>query len=342
MKSHKIVQRIFLLIAAILIAFVIAELALRMMNYHPRFMEMDMFVEQDNELLPYTLKPKYSGKQIGKNVTIDSQGYRVIKTNSGDANNQFVNADSKTILILGDSVVFGFGLEDDETIASQLQALINEKGANYFVQNIGAPGYTSWNEYEALNQYLSHNLADIVVLFYVFNDITLDNNELVNMKRDQQNKYSPIKRTLYENIYFLSFMREWVVGLYNNTGPQSDSPGAVVEQLNNTYLNQKALDYSMEAIAKIKSVCDQNNIELLVAIPRFHMWYYSYPEFSKNFEYELLTRFNNLGVNAFIAKSHVDSLSVEGINVFRNDSHPSPQAVRYMVNDVYEQIENER
>lgn len=342
MTNRTSMSKILIVVLAFIVAFLIIEFALRIMDYHPRFMEMNMFVEEENELLPYKLKPNYTGYQIGKEVAIDSEGNRVIKPSPNKPSGEFINADSKTILILGDSVVFGFGLQDDKTIASQFQTLINQADSNYVVKNIAAPGYTSWNEYEALNQYLVNHEVDIVVLFYVFNDITLDNHALITMKRDQEMKYSSVKKALYKNIYLLSLIKDMGASLdsNSNTGNKSNAQEPIVDQLYRTYLNQEALDYSIEAISKIKSLCEQNNIELIVAIPRFHMWYYNYPEFSKDFETEILSKLNNIGVSAFVAKSHIDNLSIEEINVFRNDYHPSPLAVKYLVSDIYNQIEN--
>lgn len=328
--------KIGITIAAVFIALLIVEILLHLTNYHPRFMEMEMFVEEDNALLPYTLKPNYEGYQVGKFVKLDNEGNRIIPSE------RISSISEQTILILGDSVVFGFGLQNEETIASQLQRLINRNNSKYTVKNIGAPGYTTWNEYEALKKYLNDHKVDIVVLFYVFNDVTMDNNALISMRKDQTNKFSPIKRTLYRNIYSLSLIKEIFARINSDPAMKEDSGSDndnVVDQLYSAYLNQEALDYSMDAISKIKYLCDKNGIVLIVAIPRFHMWYYNYPEFSKDFESEVIRKLNEIGVDGYIAKSHVDNLSVDEINVYTNDHHPSALAVEYIVNEIYQQIE---
>jgi hypothetical protein len=180
--------------------------------------------------------------------------------------NGLEHRDTKTIVVLGDSVVFGFGLEDDETIASQLQVLINQKGLPYSIKNIAAPGYSSWNEYEALNQYLNKNKADIVVFVFVYNDITLNNNGFSNMKRYQKTKYSPLKRFLYKNLYSLSLINRYTASqrVHSKTEAISGSENhndQIVKKLYGTYLNEEKVDYSMEAISKIKSLCERNNID---------------------------------------------------------------------------------
>lgn len=340
MKNKTFFSKFFIVVGSLIIAILIVEIVLRIMDYHPRFMELDMFVEQENVLLPYKLRPNYEGYQIGKSVTIDSEGNRVIKTTQNKVGNQLVDEDLKTILILGDSVVFGFGLADDETIASQLLKLINESDSAYTVKNIGAPGYTSWNEYEALNKYLVNNNVDIVVLFYVFNDITINNNAFVDMKKDQQANNNPFKRAFRKNIYLLSFIKE--ININNSTSTNSirktDVDISIIDQLESTYMDQEAVNYSIEAISKIQSICEQNEAELIVAIPRFHMWYYNFPEFSDKFESHITSKLNDIGVKSYIAKSHVENLSIKEINVYRNDYHPSALAVEYLSKEIFDQI----
>lgn len=343
--TRKVLLRILIVAAALITSFLLVEIALRVMNYHPILMEMDMFVEKNNDLLPYSLKPNYEGNQVGKYVKIDGNGNRIIKPKIANTSD---DVSEKTILILGDSVVFGFGLENDETIASQFQNLINKNDSKHVVKNISAPGYTSWNEYEALRLYLNEHEVDIVILFYVFNDITKDNNALRAMRQDQKNEYSPLKRVLYKNIYSLTLINQ-ISSRIKSIARNKERSGRntsnvnnvnVVDQLYSAYLNQEALDYSMDAISKIKSLCVKNNIELIVVLPRFHIWYYNHPQFSEDFEKEIIARLNQIGINGYIAKAHVENLSVEDINVHENDFHPSALAVKYIVDEIYEKIEN--
>lgn len=170
----------------------------------------------------------------------------------------------------------------------------------------------------------------------------MDNNATISMRKDQANKYSPIKRTLYRNIYSLFLINEIFARINSDTAIKEDSGSDnnnVVGQLYSTYMSRDTLDYSMDAISKIKSLCDKNGIELIVAIPRFHIWYYNYPVFSKDFESVIIRKLNEMGVNSYIAKSHIDNLTVDEINVYTNDHHPSALAVEYIVNEIYQQIE---
>ncbi len=342
MTNRTFMSKILIVVLAFVVALIIVEIALRVMGFNPGIMDINIFVEEENELLPYKPRPNYRGYHVGKDVAIDSEGNRVVTPGPKMLNNGIENPDTKTIVILGDSVVFGFGLRDDETIASQFQALINQKGLSYIVKNIAAPGYSSWNEYEALNQYLKKNKVDIVFLVYIPNDVTFNNNGLVNMKRYEKTKYSPMTSFLYKNLYSLSLIDLYKASQKDHSkvkeSPGSENQGnQVVEKLYSDYLNEEKVNYSMEAISKIESLCEKNKIQFFVAIPRFHIWHYEYPEFSNDYETMLLDRLNSVGAEAFITTSHIENLTVEEINVFRNDYHPSPIAVKYLVKDIYEQ-----
>jgi len=76
-----------------------------------------------------------SGSQMrwrGKTATINGRGFRAHRENtSGDL----------SILMVGDSSVFGDGVADNETMPAQLSLRL---GAGVDVQNGGVPGYTCW------------------------------------------------------------------------------------------------------------------------------------------------------------------------------------------------------
>jgi hypothetical protein len=87
----------------------------------------------------------------------DSQGRRrVPQPQDGTSEN--------TVVIVGDSLVFGDGVDDDETVAAH----IARKG--FHVVNLGVPGYGTHQELLALRRYLEHSRADYVVTVVAAND----------------------------------------------------------------------------------------------------------------------------------------------------------------------------
>jgi hypothetical protein len=59
-----------------------------------------------------------------------------------------VDLDARTLHIVGDSQVFGWGLNDAETVASRMQAVL---GPRWVVKNHGVPGYGPWQYQKVLS-----------------------------------------------------------------------------------------------------------------------------------------------------------------------------------------------
>lgn len=77
---------------------------------------------------------------------------------------------AKKILLLGDSVLYGWASAADERLSEQLAALYNLKGKSVEVFNSGIPGYGSSQEFRILPELLERIHPDIVVLLFYEND----------------------------------------------------------------------------------------------------------------------------------------------------------------------------
>src|SRR5688572_27380271 len=64
---------------SLLFALVVSEVSLRALDYRPGTMDPEMFVRNDNELLPYKLRANYEGYCAGKDVKTDADGYRIVE-----------------------------------------------------------------------------------------------------------------------------------------------------------------------------------------------------------------------------------------------------------------------
>jgi hypothetical protein len=89
MMKRTIFTKLLIVAGAFVVALIIVEMALRIMDYNPGIMDMDMFVEEENELLPYKPSPNYRGYHVGKDIEIDSEGHRVVKPGPENFNNCF-------------------------------------------------------------------------------------------------------------------------------------------------------------------------------------------------------------------------------------------------------------
>jgi len=103
-----------------------------------------------------------------KKETINRDGIRATKNYSVAK-----PANVYRIVLLGDSFVYGCGVEDNETLSFLLEHLLNQesKGKLYEVLNFGAGGYNTAMEVERFEKVALKYKPNMVILFYNANDI---------------------------------------------------------------------------------------------------------------------------------------------------------------------------
>lgn len=84
-------------------------------------------------------------------------------------------AGARRVLILGDSVAFGFGVKDDETLAHYLEAVLAEAGGENtpcpVVRTVACPGWSFLNAKRFLLDHLEELAPDIVIFIPIGNDL---------------------------------------------------------------------------------------------------------------------------------------------------------------------------
>ena len=141
---------------------------------------------KESDFLPFELKPNTSVITTGNtyeftyNIRINSQGYRMPEFSLEKPKDEF------RILMVGDSMTFGVGVEQDDNLTSQLEKRINEylkdnKVERKQVKIINA-GFADGKSPDSYYLYLKTKGLDlkpdlIIVNNFVFNDISdLDEN----------------------------------------------------------------------------------------------------------------------------------------------------------------------
>lgn len=120
-----------------------------------------------NERISYELQPNLQRRTFRKTtVSTDAQGFRVTGE-PGPASN-----DSVTILGIGDSMMFGHGIEDGETYLARLKASLvaAHPERSFQVINTAVPGYNTVMEVETLRTKCLDFDPDLVILHLVGND----------------------------------------------------------------------------------------------------------------------------------------------------------------------------
>jgi len=148
----------------------------------------------DVELI-YSLTPGASAEwrsdEFVEHVQINSEGFRDDETPSrrpGDAR----------VLVLGDSMTFGHGVDDDETYPNQLEALFRREGRDVHVINAGVRGYGTDHQYRYFVSRLRAMHPDLVVFAFYTNDVsdgierplyTLEGGQLIALDGSRQRVY---------------------------------------------------------------------------------------------------------------------------------------------------------
>lgn len=150
----------------------------------------------------YTLmKPDSHYKWQGIPVDINSRGLR------GPETTYEKPASTYRILNLGDSVVMGWGIREEDTYGKRLEALLNQEGSgkrHYEVINAGVPGWNQENELSYLQaEGLKYN-PDLILL-----DITTAN-DINGTSALLENNRSGLFRWLSDHTYFWPFLQSQV------------------------------------------------------------------------------------------------------------------------------------
>ena len=123
----------------------------------------------DNPLIVYDLIPSITGEFRGKKMSINQFGFRQQPAYADDT------GEALRIAGIGDSVMFGWGVSDEETYLALLGSHLIEKGchSNVNIVNSAVPGYNTVMAVETLNAKLLPFRPDVVIYHYVINDLNL-------------------------------------------------------------------------------------------------------------------------------------------------------------------------
>lgn len=115
--------------------------------------------------LIWELKAGWKGFEGGGDVRINSLGFRTDEISRKSPM-------EKRILCLGDSVTFGYWVNQDEPWPQVLQKMYQNRGINATVINAGVPGYSTFQSLEQWRLKGKNLQPDVVILGYCLNDAT--------------------------------------------------------------------------------------------------------------------------------------------------------------------------
>jgi len=162
----RLLQNLALLAAGCLVAVLLVETVVRICL--PQEDIAEWFVAHD--LYGVTLKRNfhqrydYVGHDFTMHVQTNSLGFR-------DKEHDFSRErEEKTILLLGNSFVFGYGINIPDRFDTRLESLLREHGQPMHIVNAGVPSWGTRNETDYARRHFSVIKPDVIVLLFCGND----------------------------------------------------------------------------------------------------------------------------------------------------------------------------
>ena len=203
-----LVKNLAAVLIAILVCFGSLEIGFRL-YFHNALDSYDKY--RNIHLLPesgrvYGLQPK-----LPPPVKTNSLGFR------GEEFTQTKPENTYRILMLGDSVIFGTGVDWDETVPYYLQSTLNanNKGLNIEVINLGIAGYNTSQEVATLREVGLALSPDLILLNICLNDsdpVKQVTKAGLRNTAEIGSIWDINLRTLVDSSYFLTFVKHQLLG----------------------------------------------------------------------------------------------------------------------------------
>ena len=176
---------------------VLAEIGARAFFPPPVPVKSPFLRYQADSQCGYRFRPSQTGYELSSLATINRWGFRGSDWQVDRA------PEVVRIALLGDSMVFGPGVNDDETFGALLERRLNAQataGRRYEVLNFGVPGYDTGHELQVLKHYAIKFKPDLVLLNFYLNDLIVARNyaRYPELFRQQEKELSTWKWRLRE------------------------------------------------------------------------------------------------------------------------------------------------
>jgi lysophospholipase L1-like esterase len=166
--SRKLLPRVGLAMFAIGLAFGLCELGARMIFPPPPITREPQVVYRYDPEIRYVLSPRQKGWIDEGLITINSLGFRGPEVASPKPPGRF------RIVVIGDSLTLGWGVDDNDTYSARFEQLLHERfpGQDLDVINLGVGGYNTRQEITLLTRNVSRLQPDLVLVGFYSNDVS--------------------------------------------------------------------------------------------------------------------------------------------------------------------------
>jgi len=249
----KLLKNLLAILIILIVLFAICEGLIRVyLGYNTVYdIEMTRYAmnvkeDSDNPRIGHVHKPGSEMELMDVNVSINSDGLR-------DGEYLVEKGDAYRIIFLGDSLTFGWGVEQEDTFGYILEEEIG-KNAPTEIINFGTGNYNTEQEVNLFFEKGVKYNPDKVVLFYFINDAEV----------------TPAKSGLWflGHSHLISFYWSRINSLMNNLFPSKsfkDYYSALYMDDQEGWINSK------NALLELRDYCRENGIALqVVLLPELH------------------------------------------------------------------------
>ena len=248
-------QNLLLIICSILFSFWILEIGL---NHVPSNLETEApgWIPYEQKMLNSRINQSHQDK-----AKLNSYGFN-------DTEHSPRKPPGCTrIAVLGDSFVWGVGVEDQAIWTHKLESMLNQNGVRAEILNWGKPGWSTLDEFRFLQSDGVHYDFDLLLVSFVVNDPDMDGHRLKIFIYDggiiDRFLVQPISRYLFPNA--ISFF----VDLVNNFFSKYFDYG-YTNWLNKVYTEDNLIKYQ-SLLKNMSEYCNAHHIRMLfVMTPENH------------------------------------------------------------------------
>lgn len=227
-------------------------------------------------------------------------------------------AHTKRILVLGDSITMGWGVEFKDTYASRLEDLLNKNLSQHFeVINAGVGNYNSICELAALKKFINLE-PDLIILGFYINDLERAPYlcKLSYLAKKYSFLYAFISARVINIKYNFSYQKYYSM-LYNDKKLRQDAKDAIAEMIKIS--NSKSIPF------------------VLTNIPELHNFKHYYFKEAQYFVQD-------------IVKDHPEIIFIDFLEILKNkdarefwisaqDPHPNPNLHSIIAEAVYKRLQ---
>lgn len=294
-------------------------------------------------ILPYHMQGMVDDTRLGYRHPVSVEymlGSNLVKINAHGLRDEEIPYqkpdDEKRILVLGDSVAFGWGVSQGETFSDRMEPLLQKQtGARWQVINAGVNGYNSEQEAIYLRTEGMRYSPDLVLLLYVSNDVDtiLDPNETTWRRYPAWPPSLPEALNRFKQRSYLLQLTHLFIRMkkMDQARAATSEGGGPSGDINRSMTDHPNWPQSKQALLDISHHSRQAGIPFLVGL---------YSSLGSSLDPAFIADLQNAGIDAIPLQPAWKNIPENVAHVSRIDSHPSAlvhQSIAEYLVDIFRQ-----